>query len=356
MTLKEVGDRYRGRKVLVTGDTGFKGAWLAFWLHRLGAHVLGYALPPRRDQNPYRLLGLSRKIRHVNGDIRDQNRFQRVMKEFSPEFLFHLAAQSLVRPSYESPVETFSVNVGGTATVLEACRRAPKLRSVVLITSDKCYRNREWVWGYRETDSLGGDDPYSASKAAAETVYTAFARSYFDGSSTGVATVRAGNVIGGGDWAKDRVIPDCVRALKRGAPIVLRRPEATRPWQHVLEPLSGYLTLAVALADRPKEFAGSWNFGPNEEACLPVRSLVKTFLAHWGGGRVEVRREVGGLRETTFLFLNCDKAKRLLSWRPRWTVDKALAETARWYQNAERKEHLTDLTWQQIQEYAGNVP
>ena len=236
---------FAGKRVLVTGDTGFKGSWLCMWLHRLGAEVTGFALPPKLDIDHFNLLRLDRVIRHVDGDIRDLPALQRAFEEFQPEILFHLAAQSLVRYSYDEPKLTFDTNVGGSINVLECVRATPSLRAVVYVTSDKCYRNKEWIWGYRENDELGGRDPYSASKAAAELVFSAYVDSYFaQRSALGIASVRAGNVIGGGDWAADRIVPDSIKSLQAHQPILLRNPNATRPWQHVLEPLSGYLVLA----------------------------------------------------------------------------------------------------------------
>lgn len=330
-------DLFRGKRVLVTGDTGFKGSWLSCWLRLLGADVVGYALPAG-TQDLFRLLSLDRKIHHVNGDIRDGTAFHKVCRRFKPEFLFHLAAQSLVRVSHEDPKRTFDVNVGGSVNVLEAARRSPSLRALIYVTSDKCYENKEWVWGYRERDRLGGRDPYSASKAAAEMVFAGYRESFFrERPRFGLASVRAGNVIGGGDWSADRLIPDCVRALLRGRPIVLRNPSSTRPWQHVLDPLYGYLLLASRLHARPGNYSGSWNFGPREDAARTVRQVAERVVACWGTGRIQVKADKLAPQEANWLHLNCDKAHLRLGWRPRWDFERAVTETVRWYRDTARR-------------------
>ena len=258
---------FSGKRVLVTGDTGFKGSWLCLWLRELQADVVGYALPPKTNEDLFNLLGLEKFIHHIAGDIRDLEGLQLVFDEFQPEYLFHLAAQSLVRLSYKEPKLTFDTNVGGSVNVLEAVRATTSLRSVIFVTSDKCYRNKEWIWGYRENDALGGHDPYSSSKAAAELVLSAYQDSFFNNrKALGVASVRAGNILGGGDWAKDRLVPDIIKSLRQDTPIILRNPGATRPWQHVLDPLFGYLLLASRLYTSPQAFAGPFNFGPGAMA------------------------------------------------------------------------------------------
>jgi len=267
---------FSGRRVFITGHTGFKGSWLAFLLKEVGAEVMGFALPPATKTNHFDLLRLDKKIKHVVGDIRDSLFLAETIDKFQPEFVFHLAAQALVRPSYDDPVGTFSTNVIGSVNLLDAVRRCASVRSLVYITSDKCYENVEWIWGYREVDQLGGRDPYSASKAAAEIAFSSYDRSFFEVRPLmGAATTRAGNVIGGGDWAVDRIIPDCIRAIEMGEPIRLRNPLATRPWQHVLEPLSGYLLLAAKLYDEPKSWGGAWNFGPTSNEVRTVKMLLK---------------------------------------------------------------------------------
>jgi CDP-glucose 4,6-dehydratase len=343
---------FRGKRVLVTGDTGFKGSWLCLWLHELGAEVVGFALPPERDNDHFPLLGLDRLIRHETGDIRDPDSLKRLCLEFQPEFLFHLAAQSLVRSSYEEPKATFDINVGGSVNVLEAVRATPSLRSVIYVTSDKCYRNREWLWGYRESDELGGHDPYSASKAAAEIVFSSYLDSFFRSrGDLGVASVRAGNVIGGGDWAQDRIIPDCIRALLEHKPILVRNPVATRPWQHVLEPLSGYLLTAARLYSEPKLYSGAWNFGPAGESIRTVAELAEKVVGCWGEGTVQVATQVGAPHEATLLHLNCDKAHHLLRWAPRWNFERAVTETVAWYRIVASGESVRDLSRGQINSY-----
>lgn len=325
----------KGKKVLVTGHTGFKGSWLTTWLLWHGAEVTGYALPPEGERCHFNLLGLAERIRHVEGDVRDLGALQRTFDEAQPEFVFHLAAQALVRASYQDPKSTFDANVGGAVNLLEAVRACDAVKTLVFITSDKCYRNHEWVWGYRETDELGGDDPYSASKAAAELVFASYRKSFFaKRPGFTAATARAGNVIGGGDFAKDRIIPDCIRALENGQPITVRNPDATRPWQHVLEPLSGYMALARALASGT---AGSisgegWNFGPDKVSNRTVGELVERVIGTWGSGEMIVDRPPDAPHECRLLHLNCDKADSELGWRPTWDFGRGTDETTLWYQ------------------------
>ena len=303
---------FKGRRVFITGHTGFKGSWLAFMLHEAGAEVMGFGLPPSTKINHFDLLNLDKKIMHITGDIRDALVLSSAVKEFQPEFVFHLAAQALVRPSYDNPVDTFSTNVQGSVNLLDAIRQCDSVRSLVYVTSDKCYENLEWVWGYRESDQLGGRDPYSASKAAAEIIFSSYVRSFFDQRPMlGAATVRAGNVIGGGDWAVDRIVPDCIRSIQSGVPILLRNPDATRPWQHVLEPLAGYLLLAAKLYKEPKNWGGSWNFGPSTNQVRTVKSVAEVIVGHIGKGQVEVVKSKTQLHEARLLQLNCDKANQI---------------------------------------------
>jgi CDP-glucose 4,6-dehydratase len=349
-------DTYRNRKVFVTGHTGFKGAWLTFLLTELGAEVCGYALPPVGDESLFGQLGLADKIRHHVGDIRDAAEVARVMTAFEPDFVFHLAAQALVRPSYDDPLTTFSTNVMGSANVLDAVRKTPSVRSLVYITSDKCYENVEWVWGYRETDQLGGADPYSASKAAAELVFSSYCRSYLNQRTTlGAASVRAGNVIGGGDWAVDRIVPDCIRAIRGGVPILLRNPGATRPWQHVLEPISGYLNVGARLFEEGQRWNGAWNFGPDSQQVRTVKAVADRIVASLGSGSVEVAEQAGAVHEARLLQLNCDKAAQMLGWSARWSVDQAIDATADWYAATLRGEEPVAKTRQQIADYFGGL-
>ena len=350
-------DIYRGRKVFITGHTGFKGSWLAFLLHEAGAEVAGYALPPATSGSHFDQLGLAGKIRHSVGDIRDAAALSQAVAEFRPEFVFHLAAQALVRPSYADPAATFATNVMGSTHLLEAVRGCDSVCSLVYITSDKCYENVEWIWGYRENDQLGGADPYSASKAAAELVFSSYARSFFARRpSLGAASVRAGNVIGGGDWAVDRIVPDCIRAISGGQPIVLRNPAATRPWQHVLEPLSGYLLLGARLFEEPAGWGGAWNFGPSSHEVRTVKDVAEHMVARIGAGSIRVEQQPVQLHEAHLLQLNCDKATQLLGWKPRWSVDQALDATADWYARTMAGEDAVGVTRGQLRAYFPELP
>lgn len=343
---------FSGRRVLVTGHTGFKGSWLTFLLKELGADVMGYALPPESEQNHFELLELERAITHVVGDVRDSSAVNSALQSFRPEYVFHLAAQSLVRKSYSDPVSTFDTNVMGSVHLLDAVRNCQSVRSLVFVTSDKCYENVEWPWGYRENDRLGGHDPYSASKAAAEVVFSAYSRSFFSSSADlGAASARAGNVIGGGDWADDRIVPDCVRAATEDGALELRHPLATRPWQHVLEPLAGYLLLAARLREAPSRYAGSWNFGPSSREVRTVEQVARTVLEHLGRGRVTLAANVPAQHEARLLQLNCDRAHQLLGWYPRWDADKTLHATAEWYRAVLGGADAAVATRKQIHEY-----
>lgn len=352
MNMKQALRSYAGRRVLITGHTGFKGSWLASLLKIAGAELMGFALPPEPGPSHFHMLALGNDLRHVSGDIRDPGAVAAAMQEFQPEYVFHLAAQALVKRSYDDPVATFHTNVLGSVHVLDAVRHCPSVRSLVYITSDKCYENVEWVWGYREEDRLGGRDPYSASKAAAELAYSTFARSYFaNRPDFGSASTRAGNVIGGGDWAQDRIVPDCIRAIEAGQPIRLRNPRATRPWQHVLEPLSGYVLLGAMLYDDPASFSGAWNFGPSTQKVRTVHEVAQTMVRCLGQGTIEVAEVPAAQHEAALLQLNCDKAHQLMSWYPRWEVDQALAATAEWYGEVRRGVSAKTVTRRQILEY-----
>jgi len=342
---------FKNKRVMLTGHTGFKGSWLAFLLNKIGAEVLGYALPPIEKENHFNLLELDKLIHHVEADIRDEKKLKSTMKKFQPEFVFHLAAQALVRPSYAEPRETFETNVMGSVNLLEAVRECDSIRSLIYVTSDKCYENNEWVWGYRENDRLGGHDPYSASKAAAELVFSAYARSFFfERPELGAATTRAGNVIGGGDWALDRIIPDCVRAIQSNLPINLRNPNATRPWQHVLEPLSGYLLLASRLFEEPKIYSGAWNFGPPSSEIRTVSEVAQRMIAHFGYGSVNVSDNKSH-HEAQLLQLNCDKAHQSIGWYSRWNVEETIDKTSDWYIQLQNNRNARDISLQQLHEY-----
>lgn len=357
LTMRHIRDAFAGRRVFVTGHTGFKGSWLAFVLHEAGAEVMGFALPPEQAQNHFAMIGLPDRITHEEGDIRDSEAILSAIQSFQPEYVFHLAAQALVNTSYADPVRTFDTNVMGSVNVLQAVRSTPSVRSLVFITSDKCYENHEWVWGYREIDRLGGHDPYSASKAAAELVFASYASSFLSKRpELGAATTRAGNVIGGGDWSADRIVPDCVRAAAADGAIELRRPNATRPWQHVLEPLSGYLLLAIRLREAPQQYAGSWNFGPSSAEVRTVHEVATTVMEHLGRGRVQVSGTPAKLHEANLLQLNCDKAHQCLGWYPRWHVERALAMTAGWYRQTSEGAIPSEVTRAQINDYFACQP
>jgi CDP-glucose 4,6-dehydratase len=343
---------FKGRRVFITGHTGFKGSWLAFLLNEIGAEVLGYALSPAEEKNHFELLGLAPNIGHVEADVRDGEKLMTTMCEFQPEFVFHLAAQALVRPSYSDPKLTFETNVMGSVNLLEAVRKCESVYSLVYITSDKCYENLEWLWGYRENDRLGGHDPYSASKASAEMVFSAYARSFFvDRPTLGAASARAGNVIGGGDWAVDRIIPDCVRAIDSEQPIVIRNPSATRPWQHVLEPISGYLLLAASLRKKPSFFSGSWNFGPTSKEVRTVLEVAEHLIARFGRGRINCESRTKNPHEAGLLQLNCDRAHQILGWYPRWDFKRTIDMTAEWYKKVDDGEEVNKVTKGQLYDY-----
>lgn len=355
-------DVYRERNVLVTGHTGFKGSWLTSWLQELGANVTGYALDPNTEPSLFTLIQGRLAITDHRGDIRDQASVERVIEQTRPHVIFHLAAQPIVRRSYDSPVETFAINALGTATLLEAVRRVARPCAVVIVTSDKCYENVDWAWGYRETDKLGGHDPYSASKAAAELVVDSWRRSFFPPSRATehgirVASVRSGNVIGGGDWSPDRLIPDCIRALIAENVIRVRKPDARRPWQHVLQPLSGYLWLGALMLHASRDvLLGAWNFGPAPRDSRSVAEVVDRVIAAWGAGRSERLEDGGDVHEAQQLSLTCDKALHELSWWPTWTFETALEQTTWWYRAwADGGQDPWSLCQRQIRQYTDDA-
>jgi len=344
------------RRVFLTGHTGFKGGWLALWLQQLGAEVCGVALDPSSDPNLFTEAAVSRGLRSEIADIRDLARLKAILKEHRPEIVFHLAAQPLVRASYEDPVGTYTTNVIGTVNVLEAVRACDSVRAVVVITTDKCYENKEWVWPYRETDRLGGYDPYSNSKACAELVVGSYRNSFFspeDYSHHGVAiaTARAGNVVGGGDWSKDRLIPDIMRAFAAKQPVVIRNPHAVRPWQHVLEPLSGYLKLAEKLFESGPAFGDAWNFGPDESDAKPVDWIVKQLAHEWGSDAQWQLDDRSQPHEAQILKLDCSKAAYSLNWRPALSLTEALRLTADWYRRRNNGQDARSITIEQIKHF-----
>ena len=308
---------YNGKTVLVTGDTGFKGSWLAIWLKEIGANVIGYSFEPKTENDNYVVCGLENKIIHIDSDLRDYKYLKRIFEKYKPDFVFHLAAQSLVLEGYRDPLETYSTNIMGTINVLEAIRHTESVKAAVIITTDKCYENKEWVYGYRETDRLGGKDPYSASKAACEIAINSYLESFFkEDVSANIASVRAGNVIGGGDWAENRIVPDCIRYLQEKEPVIVRNPSAVRPWQHVLEPLSGYLKLGSLLYTNRNEFSGPWNFGPLVKNMVTVKELVEEVIYQWGEGEIMIRNGANQYSEAHLLHLDISKAVNKLKWEP----------------------------------------
>jgi CDP-glucose 4,6-dehydratase len=345
---------WQGKPVLLTGHTGFKGAWLALMLSRLGAKVTGFALPPPTDPSLFELARVEQDARSIIADLRDAGAVVRAAREARPEIVFHLAAQSLVRQSYADPAETYAVNVMGLVNLLEAARQVDSIRAIVIVTSDKCYENREWLWAYRENEPLGGVDPYSSSKACAEIVAAAYRASFFNAPNrqTFIATARAGNVIGGGDWAKDRLIPDVLRAIAAGKPIRLRHPLAIRPWQHVLEPLNGYLLLAEKLYREGAAYAGAWNFGPADEEARPVRWVVEQLAQYWKPQAVCWEADPQPCpHEAHVLKLDASKARAQLDWRPRWNLEAALERVVAWQQAWLTGETMRDFTLGQIVDF-----
>lgn len=343
---------FQGKRVFITGHNGFKGAWLTKVLTMAGATVTGYSLKSLVNPNHFELLGFDSQVNSIEGDIRDLNALQKSLHLSEPEVVFHLAAQALVRKSYADPIETMSTNVLGSANLLECVRNSPTVKALVYITSDKAYENVEWEWGYRENDLLGGRDPYSASKGAAELIFSTYLRSYFDERiDFGAASARAGNVIGGGDWSADRIIPDAIRAIESGNPVLLRNPNATRPWQHVLEPISGYLLLAEHLLNDPKKYSSSWNFGPRPNQSRKVIEIVRDFVTFYGTGSFEIAAESSTQHEAGLLQLNCDKANNRLAWEAQWDVSYAVKQTADWYKRYANGEAASVITSEQIADY-----
>lgn len=352
------GGFWQGRRVLVTGHTGFKGSWLSLWLQSLGAEVVGFALPPVTRPSLFELAGVDRGMTSILGDVADLDALTAAVTTHRPEVVIHMAAQALVRASYQDPVATFATNVMGTLHLFEAVRRVGGVRAVVNVTSDKCYDNREWLWGYRENEPLGGRDPYSASKACAELATAAYRDSFFPPKNhashgVAVATARAGNVIGGGDWAPDRLIPDVLAAFGAGRPVLLRNPDAVRPWQHVLEPLLGYLLLAEKLMEEGAAWADAWNFGPVDEDARPVGWIVETLARGWGEEARWSRDTAPHPHEAGLLRLDCAKARQRLGWHPRWTLGDALAAIIAWHRAHLEGADMRAFTLNQIAQYLG---
>jgi CDP-glucose 4,6-dehydratase len=342
---------WKGKRVLLTGHTGFKGSWLSLWLQSLGAQLCGVALEPPTEPSLFRVARVAEGMEHRLADIRDFNAIEAQVREFRPEILIHMAAQPLVRLSYVKPLETYATNVMGTVHVLEAARQAGSVRAIVNITTDKCYENREWVWGYRENDPMGGHDPYSSSKGCAELVSSAYRNSFLNTAGIAMATARAGNVIGGGDWAEDRLVPDILRALEHGEPVPIRNPHAIRPWQHVLEPLAGYLQLAQRLYDCGQLDAEAWNFGPRDEDCKSVQWIVERLCAEWGKGASWISQPGEHPHEASFLKLDISKARQRLQWVPRWSLETALSHVVGWHRAWLDGRDMRALCLEQISQY-----
>lgn len=343
---------WQNKKVFVTGHTGFKGSWLSHWLVSMGAKVHGYALPAPTAPSLYELTKLTDLISETIADVRAGDELKAALLGFAPDIVFHMAAQPLVRDSYDDPVNTYSTNVMGTVNVMEAVRAAKSVKAMVNVTTDKCYENHEWVWGYRENEALGGHDPYSSSKACSEIVTSAYRRSFFSNQTDapGIATARAGNVIGGGDFAKDRLIPDCIRSAINGQEIVIRYPHAIRPWQHVLEPLNGYMLLAEKLFHEPKQFSGAYNFGPEATDAQPVGWIAKTFCEKWQGATFRIDGAAHP-HEAHYLKLDISKARAELGFAPRWNLNRSIDAIIEWTQAYQKGENVTSICHQQIQQY-----
>ncbi len=341
---------WKGRKVLLTGHTGFKGSWLTIWLQSMGAVVNGISLPPPTTPSLFNLAQVAEGIEHQIADIRDFETIKTLVNHFKPEIVFHMAAQSMVRLSYLQPLETYSTNVMGTLHVLEAARHASSVHAIVNVTTDKCYDNKEWTWGYREDEPMGGHDPYSSSKGCVELLSNAYRKSFFKDTGIAIATARAGNVIGGGDWAKDRLVPDILRALEQQIPVMIRNPDAVRPWQHVLEPLLGYLLLAESLYQNGQQDAEGWNFGPRYEDAKTVKWIVDQLCLLWGAGAWDVQPGEHP-HEAHFLYLDISKARQRLNWVPRWSLPTALSQITQWHQSWLKGQDMRSICLEQIHNY-----
>ena len=350
---------WSGKRVLITGPTGFKGGWLALWLNSMGAKVTGFSLEPDTKPSLFRIANIENiLIKSYQEDIRDIDSIRFALNNETPEIVFHLAAQSLVRESYSNPVDTYSTNVMGTVNILDSLRTAKSVKASVIVSSDKCYENKEWLWGYRENDPIGGYDPYSSSKGCVELISAAFRQSFFNDDKYpehghSMATARAGNVIGGGDWAKDRLIPDAIKAFESKTDLILRNPNSIRPWQHVLEPLSGYLILAQQLYKSGSSFSGAWNFGPPVEDSRPVNEVINILEKYWKGNvNWREEKQSSNFHEANLLMLDCSKAYQKLSWKPRWGIETAIKKTAEWYTTYKKGDDMQKFTLKQIAEYS----
>jgi len=357
--IKNFKNIYKNKKVLITGHTGFKGSWLSLWLLELGANVIGYSLEPPTEPNLFESINLKNKITHIFGDVRDENHLFTVFEKYKPEFVFHLAAQPLVRLSYTEPKLTYETNIMGTINVLEAARKANSVKVCIVITTDKCYENKEWIYGYREIDPMGGYDPYSSSKGCAELITAAYRNSFFNPDDYGrnhkvaLSSVRAGNVIGGGDWGEDRLIPDCIRMLSQNKTIIIRNPKAIRPWQYVLEPLSGYLLLGALMYQDGKRYCSAWNFGPNDNDIITVEEIIKSAIRNWGTGDYKVDTS-SQPHEASLLKLDTSKARIFLGWKPVYNIYETIKRTINWYKNfynSTEKKKLYKITVSEIREY-----
>ncbi len=355
---------YQGKRVLVTGHTGFKGSWLSLWLSHIGAEVIGYALEPPSEPNLFEAVDLKNKITHLHGDVRDGDHLNQAFRQYQPEFVFHLAAQSLVRLSYQEPKTTYETNISGTVNILEAMRTVPGVRVGIIVTSDKCYQNIECTHGYQETDPMGGEDPYSSSKGCAELITHAYRKSFFNPEEFGkkhhvaLSSVRAGNVIGGGDWGKDRILTDSILALSKGEPIVIRNSKSIRPWQYVLDALSGYLWLGLLMARDGKKYSDCWNFGPADESIITVQELVDMVISNWGRGSYQTDKSEHP-DEACLLKLNSQKSRTVLGWRPIYSIEENIRRTLGWYKSFYRhvsKSKLYDLSIQEIIDYMNHMP